>query len=245
MRKPITLLFTLVLAASLLTACGGGKKEEVPATSEPGILKVAVVNGNDRFTQNISGAPDGIEAEIAKRVADAGGYAVQFTMTENEEAMINGVANGEYDLGFGRIPDTDTRISGLTVSAGYGRGGLFLVTPKNNYMDCLTLMQTGTLGISVKAEPLKDEVDGAEEIATQSYLNIAEMGPDIVSGTILAGLVNEREALSLISDEVQAQELINSPKETYVALMPAGSPLVDSVNSVIGQYKIDKAAGEE
>ncbi len=242
MKKPAVILLSIALSAGLLTSCGGGTKEEVPATSEEGVLKVAIVNGNDRFARDISGAPEGIEADIAKLVADAGGYAVRLTVAESADAMISGVQNGDYDLGFGRIADTDERISGMAVSACYGKGGLFLATPKYNYMDCLTLMQTGTLGVSKSAEPLMDQVEGAADIAKENYNSVSELASSIANGTVLAGLVSEREAASMINENVQVQELINSPREQYVAVMPAGSPLAGTVNSVIGQYKVDNAS---
>ena len=131
------------------------------------------------------------------------------------------------------------------MSAGYGKGGLFLVTPRNNYMDCLSVMQSGTLGVSSQAEALKDEVEGIDSIVTETYTNGQQLRDDIVSGKILAGLVSEREAVSMTGEKVQAQELLNSPKETYVAVMPKGSSLVNTVNSAISKYRLSGTGDKE
>ena len=236
MKKIIPIL--LCTAVTLLfTGCGGGKKE-AQTTAEPGILKVGIVDGNDRFTSNASGAPVGIEAEIAKIVAEKGSYTLQFMFCDNSEALIKGVFNGEYDLGFGRIAETDKRTEGLGLSRGYAKGGLFLVTPRNNYMDCLTPMQSGTLGISVLADPLKDQVKGMDGTVSETYSNLEKLKSDIASGKIPAGLVNEREAVSMIDGSVQAQELIDSPKENYVAVMKKDSALISRVNEAITEYKL-------
>ncbi len=237
--KKTGMILGMIISAALLAACGKGSGK-TEATADPGILRVGIVNGEDRFASNVAGAPVGIEADIAKLVADGGGYSIQFGMVNDTDALLTGLMNGEYDLAFGRIPQTDPRISTLTSSAVYGKGGLFLVTPKYNYMDCISIMQAGTLGISPLTDPIKDEVEGIDAIVKVAYPSLDQMGNDIASGTILAGLANEREAMGLIGDTLQAQEVLSSPKEEYVAVMPQGSPLKTTVNDAIKQYKLNK-----
>ena len=243
MRKFIAMI--LVVAVAAAAAGCGGKKQEASPTAESGVLKVGIVDGKDRFATDLSGAPVGIEADIAMVVADEGGYAVQFEFCDSTGALLHGLQNGEFDLGFGRIEETDKRLGDFSVSAGYGKGGLFLVTPRNNYMDCLSVMQSGTLGLSSQAEALKDEVEGIDSIVTETYTNGQQLRDDIVSGKILAGLVSEREAVSMTGEKVQAQELLNSPKETYVAVMPKGSSLVNTVNSAISKYRLSGTGDKE
>lgn len=238
-KKSIQVILGLTLAAMLLAGCGS-KKEETGATANPGILRVGIVNGGDRYANSISGAPVGIEPDIANLVADTGGYAIQFSVQDDTDALIAGLRNGEYDLVFGRIPQTDQRIVGLPTSNSYGKGGFFLLTPRYNYMDCLTAMQGGTLGISTQTDPLKDEVEGIDGIVKETYPSLEQLGKEVASGELLAGLVSEREAVALIDDSLQAQELLNSPKEEYVAVMPEGSKLKDTVNEAINQYKLNK-----
>ena len=238
-----TLLGIIVLSiftASFLTGCGE-KKADVPATAEDGILRVGIVDGKDRFAKNEAGAPVGIEADLARRVADAGGYAIRLSLVNDSDALLSGMLNGEYDLGFGRITDTDQRIENLSVSVPYGKGCLYLATPKRNYLNCLTSIHTGTLGFTTRTEGIKDEVNGIDSIVNQPYTDISLMSDDIAKGNILAGLVTEREAISMINDRIQAQELLNSPRESYVALAPEGSPLIETVNRVIGDFRLEQA----
>ncbi|MBO6112921.1 MAG: transporter substrate-binding domain-containing protein [Lachnospiraceae bacterium] len=238
MKRLKTVILIISLAA-LFSGCTA-EAEDVPATSEAGILKVGIVNGNDRFTSDSAGSPTGAEGDVARLAAGEGGYAVQFEFCDNTGDLLKGIQEGRFDLGFGRIAETDKRLDDFTVSAGYGKGSLFLVTPRNNYMDCLTIMQTGTLGVSAQAEPLEDEVEGIGNVVTETYTNGKQLRDDIASGKIIAGLVSEREAVLLAGDSVQAQELISSPKETYVAVMPKGSPLLETVNAAVSKYRISK-----
>ena len=243
MKKYVLLLLSAALVFSM-TACGK-KSGEVPATATPGVLKVGIVDGNDRFASNAAGAPVGIEADVAKLTAREANCTLQYEFCDNTNDLMEGLQNGQFDIGFGRVAETDKRTDDFTLSSGYGKGGLFLVTPKNNYMDCIGIMQTGTLGVSVLVEPLKDQVEGAGDIESRTYSNISELRDDIASGTILAGLVCEREAVGMINSSVQAQELINSPRENYVALMPKGSSLKSAVDAAIGEYKLNGAPDEE
>ena len=234
----VSIALCIVLTATLLVSCGSEEKE-TEATASPGVLRVGIVDGGDRFASNMAGAPVGIEADIAKLAADNGGYSVQFAVTDSTDSLLAGIANGEYDLGFGRIPQTDQRLTSLTVSGVYGKGGLFLLTPRYNYMDCISIMQGGTLGISAQADPLKDEVDGIDSIVKQTYPSVDQLGKDVAQGSILAGIVSEREAVSLLNESLQAQELLNSPKEEYVAVMPQGSKLKAAVDEAISQYRLE------
>ncbi|XME01769.1 transporter substrate-binding domain-containing protein [Lachnospiraceae bacterium C1.1] len=238
MKKKILLIICSIVMTAAMTACSS-KKEEVSITSEPGVLKVGIVDGKDRYAHKDEGNPAGIEADIAEIVAEDTDYELRFFMVDSEQALFSGMMSGKYDLGFGRITDTDKRIGALEISDSYGKGGLFLVTPRYNYMDCLTTMQMGTIGVSEQAEGIKDEVDGIESSVTEVYTVAAEAGEDIKSGKIAAALVSEREAVQVINDKLQAQELVNTPKERYVALLPKGSTLKQWVNNAITEYKFN------
>lgn len=239
MKKKLSLIICIVILSSLFSACGE-KNEEVSEVREPGILKVGIVNGNDRYARVEDGSTVGIEAGIAEIVAQNSEYELQITLVENEQALFTGMMNGKYDLGFGRITDNDGRMANLDISSYYGRGGLFLLTPRYNYMDCITTVPTGTIGISQQAGGLSDEVDGIETANTELYPDISSIADDINSGVISAALVSEREAVKMINDELQAQALVNSPRERYVALLPNGSPLRSKVNSAISEYRLGK-----
>lgn len=239
-NKLLQIIALTILTAALISGCGG-KKADVPATSEEGILKVGIVDGHDRFAKNEAGAPVGIEADLAKRISEEGGYAIQLSMVESSDVLLTGMLNGEYDLGFGRITDKDQRIGDMTLSIPYGKGSLYVATPKRNYMNCLSSMISGTLGVSTQAENIKDEVKGIDSIVNQPYTDVSQLAGDIANGSVLAGLVTEREAISMISDNVQAQELVDSPKESYVALVPKDSPLINTVNGVINDFRLEQA----
>ena len=243
MRRIITIALIISLAA-FFSGCGG-KSQEVPPTARDGVLRVGIVDGNDRFTSEVSGVPVGIEADITKLVAKDGDYAVQFDTCDSTATLLQGLLDGEYDLGFGRIEETDKRLGDFTLSVGYGKGGLFLITPRNNYMDCLTIMQSGTLGVSSRAEPLMDQVEGIDSVVTETYSDLKQLQGDIISGKLLAGLVSEREAVSMVGEKVQAQELLNSPRESYVAVMPKGSTLVNMVNQAVSEYRIPGSTGTD
>ena len=68
---------------------------------------------------------------------------------------------------------------------------------------------------------------------TEFYYNddLSLAAADLKEETVNAVVVTEREALDLISDSgLQAQELLNGPREAYVALMGAGQTLVKTVS---------------
>ncbi len=237
-KKILKTLIAAALSAAMLTGCGGSADKK-PVTVTEGILSVAFVDGEDRYTSSVSGAPEGIEADIARRAADSLGVSLQCTMADDLTMLFTGLQNGQYDLIFGRIPDTNPMLAGMSVSRSYGRGSLYLVTQKYDYMNSLTELSSGTVGVSVSAEALASKVPGLDALTRESYPNTETLAEAVRNGTVTVALVNEREAVEMISDNLQAQELFGGPVESYVAVMPASSPLADAVNGAIGSYYND------
>lgn len=251
MKKLSAVFLCACLALSLLTSCGGSSgASEQGQTAETGILNVAIISGDDRFAGYVDGTLTGIEIELANGMARTMGVTPQLTVIEDVNEFFTGVSNGRFDIGFGRIPETDPRNSGLTVSRTYGRGSVFIVAPKFEYMNGLEQISGAKVGLSFSVEPLADRIRGIEQVERESFTDMEGLSAAVMSGAVRAALVNEREAMSLISDNLQAQELYASPTETYVAIMPANSKLKGAVDEAISQYYnaligLDQGSGAE
>ena len=236
MKRFLSVLMCALLSGALLTACGRGGSSGSPQTITPGVLNVVILDGKDRYATSDGTGVSGIEADLAGSVAETLGLNLQVTPVEDMDTFFSGISNGQYDLGFGRIPETDLRNASMTVSRTYGRGSIYLVTPRYDYMTSLNQMTIGKVGVSMSVEPIADRVSGIEAVEREGFTDTGSLSAAILSGDIGAALVNEREAVSLISEDLQAQELYGSPTESYVAIMPPSSGLKSTVDSVIGEY---------
>ncbi|MBO6132946.1 MAG: transporter substrate-binding domain-containing protein [Lachnospiraceae bacterium] len=240
MKKTVAILICVGMVAALIVGCGG-QANNSQAQAVPGVLRVGFLNGNDRFTGDVGGAPAGIEANIAQRIATNGGLSQQFAVVDDTARLFQGLESGEFDVVFGRIPSTESYLSNFAVSNYYETAPLFIVTPKYNYMNDLNILETGTVGVTIKVEPLYAQVSGSDKYPMQSYDDLTLLMEDIKSGRVSAGIVNEREAVDMMVDDgLQVQGLYNSPKESYVAAMQNNSSFVDAVNTAIYEYRTEK-----
>lgn len=237
-KKIVSVFAALCLAAGLLAGCGGGG--ETQALREAGVLHACFVKAKDRYTFEQNGAVTGVEMQIAQNLAKSLGAQLEYDLAEDNNSFFEKMSSGEYDIGFGRTPNTDIRLSGLAVSSSYGRGGLFLITRKNNYMDSLSMMELGIIGVSTQADSLYDEVEGTDGFQKKEFDTLDELRDAVAQGDITAGLTTEREALSIISNGgVQAQELINTPMESYVAVLPTGTKLKSAADGAVNDYYLN------
>lgn len=227
----------LLTAAVLLLLTGCGEKENNAAAAGT-VLNVAIVNGDDKFAHSQDGNLDGIEPLLAKSAAETAGRELNLVTVNSEEELYSGIQDGSFDLGFGRLSETKDELKKFKVSRSYGKSGIYFLTKKYDFTDSLAILKSGTIGVmgSVKAEA--DEVPSIENYIVNDYTDCEELGRDVASGTVDIGLVNEREALSVIaaSDKLQVQEVLNGPAEYYVAIMKDDQSLKTAVDSAISAY---------
>lgn len=232
MKKTVYVLMVLLLI-STLAACG---KKAGGTGEESGPLKVAIIRGNDRFMEGEGNDVSGIEPEIASLIADSTGRELSITVVDSKTALYSAIQGGQADVGFGRIPDSESALKSLSYSRSYGKGGVFFVTKKYDYTDSLSLLPPGTLGVMESVSAISGTVPGIDAFKTETYLDTESLARDVEAGKIAAGICNEREALSLTKEKVQVQEALKGPKESYVAVMPKDSGLVGQVDSAISSY---------
>ncbi len=229
--KRITLLAAALCI--MLAGCGGAKEAEEPEST---VLNVGILEGNDRYAYVESGEIKGIEAELAKDTAKLYEKELNLKTVTAEEELFAGLQDGSLDLVFGRIPETRESLKSLTVSNSYGKSGLYLLTKKYDYTDSLTLPGSGFIGISGSVETMADQVPGIGGFSISSYTDMDKLARDITSGTLNVGLCSEREALKVVSDTVQTQEVLKGPYEYYVAAMKNDGNLKNAVDAAISAY---------
>lgn len=232
--KKIIGFFLPALMIISFTGCGADSGS--PAAENPSVLNVVLLDGNDRFTHMADGQPEGIEPEISSILASDMGVEVNFSFAENREALFKAIQDGTADLAFGRIRDSESVLKNMKTSRSYGKGGIYFVTKKYDYTDSLTLRKSGKVGVMESVGQLLDSVPGIEGFGSSEYTEAEALARDVESGAVTIGICSEREALSLDMDSVQIQEVLDSPMESYVAVMPEDSALVNNVNQAISRY---------
>ncbi|MCR5626187.1 MAG: transporter substrate-binding domain-containing protein [Lachnospiraceae bacterium] len=233
------LILCLCFVVFGLTGCGKGGSAE-----ENGPLRVAFINGNDQYLTYKDGKVSGIEANLANRLAQKTQRDLDVTVADNLNAVLAGLKAGDLDVAFGRISDTEPALSEFKVSRYYGKGGFYFLAKRFDYTDNLNVLTLGNIGYTSTVSPYLEQFPGSANVVGNVYEDKEAMVRDIISGTISLSICSEREAFSLLNDSLQVQEALNGPKESYVAVMPSDSKLVNVADTAINEYYEEILRGE-
>ncbi len=191
----------------------------------------------------------GIEPEIIGRLGEKLGVSIEYVAAADRSELIQMLDSGAVEIAAGRLTVRDEYPGSYLASRDYGKRGFYLLTKRYNYADTLAVFQDAAVGVS-------DEIAASSLLSipcmantTQvSYGNMAAVPGDIEEGLIRAAVCTEREALALLKSgsSLQAQEIVSSPKEAYVFLLPTGQEkLCSDLNEVINGYLDDQAQEAE
>lgn len=237
----------VLTAALALSACSGGKEAQtVTNAAADGVLTVGILPGNDIYSTKVGENFEGIEPELIKQLGADLGAAVEFQEAASLEELLESLSSGQVDMAVGRIAQSDEYSQSYQVSRTYAKGGICLLTRKNDFTDTLAGYAETTVGISgTIPSSVRADIPYMDQVTIQEYEDLASGVADLKDEAISALVVTEREALAEIADrQLQAQELLNGPRESYVVLMGAGqTELASSLNQIISQYLDDQASG--
>lgn len=253
-----------LLAAALSCAAGcsrkGGTGQAENAVAD-GVLTVGIIDGEDIYARKEGEEFIGIEPRLMGRLADGlaesmgegAEISIKYIEAEDTDNLLQLLDSKEADIVLGRLADSDSYSQRYVISESYGNGGLYLITKRYNYMDTLAGYPKGVIGISAGVSAgLRIEIPGVDEVTVVDYADISQARDDLLEGVINAAVCTEREAMSLLAGEtpgsarIQAQELLQGPREEYVALLAAGQKeLAGSLNQAINLYLDELAAGAQ
>lgn len=239
-----------VLAAALLAGCsGGGETENVENAAADGVLTVGILAGENIFSYtDEAGQLRGVEPQLMERLGESLGVSVEFDEAGSLDELLNWLDLGQADIALGRIAQRDEYNQKYQVSRNYAKKGIYLLTRKNDYTDTLAGLAETTVAVapSISAE-LRVDIPYLDQVVMQEYGSVADAAKALEEETVSAVILTEREAMEEIAQgSFQAQEMLNGPKESYVALMGSGQQeLAASLNQVISQYLDEQAGGAE
>ena len=250
MKRKWMAIWTAAAAAALCMAgcSGGGEKKETVSAVADGVLTVGIVNGGDIFASKEGDTYSGIEPMLVNALGDALDVTVEYVEVSGTQELLQLLDAGTVDAAVGRIAENDAYSQRYLSTRNYGKKGLYLVTRRNDYTVSLAGFSQMNVGIT-QAVPsnLRVEIPGLEDVNVSEYPDTAGIPAGLAEEVIAAAVCTEREALGLLSEDVQVQELLGGPREAYVVLFPLGQEeLAGYMNQVISQYLDEQAqAGEE
>ncbi|MCR4902417.1 MAG: transporter substrate-binding domain-containing protein [Butyrivibrio sp.] len=225
----------LVVVAILGLVSGGSDTSSETVT--PGMLTAAIVVGEDRYCyHNDEGLLVGIEPELAQQYADVQGLTLKVIEAETQAEAVALLDTKAADVALGRLT-SQLGLAGYNISEDYGHSGLFMVSVLHDYTDSLNLMTGYSVGVMNTVNAVAGGLPNYDYVSVKDYDNAVTLGEDIRDRNVSLGVVNERDAISLVKsfpNALQVQEISDGPSEYYVAVLPHGkAAAVTLMNGVI------------
>ena len=236
MDKTRLLLLSAVLM--MLFGCSKNSTNEVTAIQEVGVLRVAVVDTDSRYTSLENGKPVGMEPELSELFAGALGVKAELQVKTKQEALA-AVAAGEADIAMGCINDSGSLTTDYLTSTPYGKGFLYAVTRKGDFALTAGSFENSRLGVTANLDDeTRVSLYDTDGISAENYGAPDMAAADIKDGTIRAYICYEDQAKQLLEDpELQVQNVSNLDPEEFVVVAPKSSQtLVNGINTLIRQF---------
>ncbi len=211
MKRILALVLTVIMGAALLTGCGsggassGGNAEQ--STKEAAADIKTVTDGVLTMATNAYFPPYeyyegseivGIDAEIAKAVADKLGLELQIQDMEFD-SIITAVQTGKADMGLAGMTVTEERLKNINFSDSYATGIQAIVVKEDSDI-------TGP-------DDLKGKKIGVQLSTTGDIYACGDFGEENVEKYNKGN----DAILALASDKVDAVIIDNEPAKSYVA----------------------------
>lgn len=230
----------LFMAAALLalSGCSGKKDDKVSEIQKVGVFRVAIVNTDSAYTRFDGETAVGIEPDIAETIAQALGVSAEYQVMNRKEAL-NAVAEGQADIALGCIDASESVRSDYSTSAAYGKGVLYAVTKKDDFIMSVGALENSSVGVASllnDAARLKISQEGG--VTVQDYMETQTAADDIRSGRIRAYICYEAQAEVLAEDSgLQVQNIMNLDAEEYAVISSKDSKtLAGGINTIVCQF---------
>ena len=246
LKRALSLLLTLILCLSMLTACGGGK-EEAPKTEEPAKTEEPEAPALTTVTEGkltVATSPDfapyefyaiaedgtpslaGFDMALAQYIADYLGLTLEVVPMDFDGVLME-LANGSVDLGLAGLSPDPARMDAMDFSDIYYAGGQSFVTVTANKDMFPDLAAANTPGISVGAQIGSIQMDLANANSADTEIIPLPKVTDII-----AELISGKLDGAYIETAVAESYKVNYPELEIVCDVP-----YDVEGSAIGVVK--------
>lgn len=249
----VSLLLVFVLAVGVLVSCGAKQPEETTApeavdetTAEPAdTSKGTLVMGTNaafppyEFTES-DGTIAGIDAEIAKAVADKMGYALEIKDMEFD-SLIPAVQGGSIDFALAGMTVTDERKESVNFSDTYATGVQVIIVKDGSEIASADDLEGKTIGVQSGTtgdiyatddygqENVKQFANGS--LAVQALLN-DQVDCVIIDNEPAKNFVAANEGLAILDTEYTVEDYA-------AAIAKENTELLESFNAALAELKAD------
>ena len=247
MKKVILVLLALAMAFTFV-ACGTAnndvKPTDEPKTEEPQKLVMAT---NASFPPyefvGENGAYEGIDVEIAGKIAEKLGLELEIVDTEFG-SIIGGVQSGKYDFGMAGMTVTEERKESVDFSDSYATAVQVVIVAEDSAIASVDdLTDDGSVKIGVQQDTTGD-IYASDDYGEENVIRY-KTGNDAVealkAGKVTAVIIDNEPAKSFVAANEGLKILDGAYAEEEYAICVAkeNSDLLDQINTALQELTDD------
>ncbi len=244
LKSKLFLLFTLIMAASIMVACGSdsaadGDMPEYTVAIDTNYVPFEFLNTE---TQEM----EGFDVDLIYEIADRVGFTIDLETVEFD-GIVTGMGTGRYDIGIAGMTITEERAESFDFSDPYYDAGLILAVREDETeiesIDDVDGRPVATRAATTSETYLKDNTDA--EI--QTFPDIVNAYQDLTAGRVDAVIYDLPNVMYYIDTEALGEmktvgDVLTG--EQYGIAFPSDSELTEQVNEALAEMKEDGTYGD-
>lgn len=250
LKKLVAFGLAAMMAVSMLTACGGSKKEETKEDSTAAESTVKTVNAGVLTMATNAYFPPyeyyeneqivGIDAEIAAAVAEKLGLELKIEDMEFD-SIITAVQTGKADMGLAGMTVTEERLKTINFTDSYATGIQSVIVKADGDVKSLDDLAGKKIGVqlSTTGDIYASDDYGDENVEKYNKGNDAVMA--LVQGKVDAVIIDNQPALSYVAAN-QGLVILDTAyaEEEYAACISKDNEeLLNAVNAALAALTED------
>ena len=237
-KRILSIALVAVMAATMLCACG--KKESKGMTVNDGVLTMATNAYFPPYEYYEGEEIVGIDADIAKAVADKLGLELKIEDMEFD-SIITAVQTGKVDMGLAGMTVTDERKKSVNFSDTYATGIQVVIVPEDSDITSVDDLTGKKIGVQLSTTGDIYASDDYGEENVEKYNKGADAVMALKQGKVDAVIIDNEPAKNFVETN-EGLKILDTEyvTEDYAACINKdNTELLDAVNGAIAELKED------
>lgn len=237
-KRILSIALVAVMAATMLCACG--KKEASGMTVNEGVLTMATNAYFPPYEYYEGEEIVGIDADIAKAVADKLGLELKIEDMEFD-SIITAVQTGKADMGLAGMTVTDERKQSVNFSDTYATGIQVIIVPEDSDIASVDDLAGKKIGVQLSTTGDIYASDDYGEDNVEKYNKGADAVMALKQGKVDAVIIDNEPAKNFVAanDGLKILDTEYVTEDYAACINKENTELLDAVNGALTELKED------
>ena len=237
-KRILSIALVAVMAATMLCACG--KKESTGMTVNDGVLTMATNAYFPPYEYYEGEEVVGIDADIAKAVADKLGLELKIEDMEFD-SIITAVQTGKADMGLAGMTVTDERKQSVNFSDTYATGIQVIIVTEDSDIATVDDLAGKKIGVQLSTTGDIYASDDYGEDNVEKYNKGADAVMALKQGKVDAVIIDNEPAKAFVAENegLTILETAYADEDYAIAVAKENTELLEKINAALAELTAD------